>query len=253
MKRRKNFYILAFSIVIWIIIIAGCSKIESPTSSEDLNLSQDQNIVLQKSNGDDYYFHLISPSNNSCSEPQVTFRWEKHTPPPGMGSWFSYDVYINDSRVAFIQNQNCTQWSTTLERNQSYDWKIVSRYGRLGRFVQLSEEEWTIKIRPAKPTLSSSYYSNIWISLSWNSIPGAVQYKLCRIGDIRGTINDGWNNMGTSLSVKDYPYEEPTFTSFVPNAFGFATYKVVAVNSNDVESLPSYAVSYGVDYGGGGW
>lgn len=196
-------------------------------------------------------WNLISPSDNSWEEPQVTFRWEELSPNSPWQLDF-YLVWINGSAAS--PQLHGTSWTTTLTRNESYEWEVAAHLidPPFDTWVGTEDGIRTVWIRPAKPTLSSSYYANYWISLSWNSVPGAVQYKLGRVGWIRGTIDDGWNDMGTSLSAMDYPYEEPAFTSFVPGGFNFAQYGIVAVNSDGVESLESW-VSYGVDYGGGGW
>lgn len=105
---------------------------------------------------------------------------------------------------------------------------------------------------PAAPQITSdSYSSNQWVHFAWSSVQGAVSYNVYRTGQIQGTLSEGANNVGNTTDVYDYPYSEPTFSTFVSASFGFASYYVTAVNSSGIESAPSNSVTWGVSGGGG--
>jgi len=250
MKRLNiSILLLFFSSIVFV----GCENSNIPVST-----TIDKTNKLNKSNSV-ATIGLVSPNDNAGINIQsVTLSWLPWDNPQGF-TFIKYVVSVWDESTnqsiyydIFTDINKTSTYVLGLSWNHAYRWTVVYyfRYNANGVIYGNSFER-HFYTSSASPTISSSDYLNQWIDLSW-SATGGVSYKLNRIGVIQGTIPDGWNNMGASTSVRDYPYSQPTFTSFVPGGFNFATYQITAINQFSIESKAS-AISYGVSYGGGGF
>lgn len=147
----------------------------------------------------------------------------------------------------------------TLERGQTIirvDYEIFDIRSRSVRSGSANASV-TIQANASDPPISvpfvtSTYDSNRFIQLSWAPVPGAVSYTIMRTNTgHRGTLADGFTDLGTATTVTDYPYSAPDFDTFVRNALlGFACYRVTAVSASGRMATGSN-VCYGVSGNGG--
>lgn len=182
-------------------------------------------------------FHLLSPSNGAFVEPSgVTLKWEKYTGPDAGFTFCHYLVLVNGSQLGnTITDQNKTQRPFSgLTRNQSYTWKIDARYrgGQCGNCFcgDFSEETWTIKVRPAKPSVQAAVYGQ-YPQLGWSAVSGAHHYEIYK--DTYSTSQP----YATTNSTSYIDWSEPDV--YLNGAQIVAIYWVKTVNSSGWTSLQS--------------
>jgi len=176
-------------------------------------------------------FHLLSPSNNAFVEPNVTLKWEKYTPPSSFSFCF-YRVNINGSEIT-IQNQNTTQYSPPqLQRNQSYSWHVKGHDNEAPscNSGQSSEESWTFKVRPAKPSVQAAVYGQ-YPQLGWSAVSGPDHYEIYK--DTYSTSQP----YATTNSTSYIDWSEPDV--YLNGAQIVAIYWVKTVNTSGWKSTQS--------------
>lgn len=231
----KNTIYLFLSVWIFSVACNENSNISETVMGPEQKISTSLDKVslpdrIASSSSDD--FHLLSPSNNAFVEPNVTLKWEKYTP-PSFFSFCFYRVLINGREIVTIQNQNFTQYSPRhLQRNQSYSWHVNGHHNEVSGCAsgRTSEESWTFKVRPAKPSVQAAVYGQ-YPQLGWSAVSGAHHYEIYK--DTYSTSQP----YATTNSTSYIDWSEPDV--YLNGAQIVAIYWVKTVNSSGWTSLQS--------------
>jgi len=251
MKKLTTYFVfIVLAMAAWAVSCSKLSEEVAGPEKQSLNEQLGKSVKNPPSVTSAYQFHLLSPANGSCVEPNVTLKWQKYPGPPPGFAWCHYRVYINGQPVVTISSQNTTQWNATpaySQRNQTYTWYVAAHYrsGALCLYGEASVETWTYRVKPltpATPSLTGSVYQCNPM-LSWNAVPNATRYDIYKSTSTGGDI---FSTTGTSyIDFSECPVTRDGST-FYPGIF----YDVRAVNvgvSCTSESNPSNMVGFWPD------
>lgn len=120
---------------------------------------------------------MLSPVNNNWAFTDESIYWGINPGFEGAGDANSYDVYFGIEANPPLVSENQTQlsYSTILENEQTYYWKVVAK----NEFGQASSQIWNFKT-PSTVQLAESFENPTFPPLDWWCTPGRWSYDTTR-------------------------------------------------------------------------